>query len=241
MGTGVAVEAVRRRLISPVRIRTIGVVVDGPVVDSSVVDSSVVDGLVPSADARAQARAALGLPGDATVVGTVGRLTYQKAPEDFLAALRALDRPGVTGVWVGDGELAGQIADQAREIPSIRVLLAGQRVNIPELLPAFDVFVLCSRYEGLPTAVVEAMVCGIPVVATAVNSVGDVVVPGETGLLVPPGHPALMADAVGFLLDSPRAASRMAAAAQARLGQRFGEPALRQALTAAYAGERAAA
>jgi hypothetical protein len=50
-----------------------------------------------------------------------------------------------------------------------------------------------------------------------------------------------MADAVGFLLDSPGAASRMAAAARARLGQRFGEPALRQALTAAYSGERAAA
>ena len=235
VGTGVAVEAVRRQLISPERIRTIGVVVDGPVVDSSV------GTVVPSADARARARAALGLPDDATVVGTVGRLTYQKAPEDFLAALQALDRPGVIGVWVGDGELAGQIAAQAREIPSIRVLLTGQRVNIPELLAAFDVFVLCSRYEGLPTAVVEAMVCGIPVVATAVNSVGDVVVPGETGLLVPPGHPALMADAVGFLLDSPGAASRMAAAARARLGQRFGEPALRQALTAAYSGERAAA
>ncbi len=83
-------------------------------------------------------------------------------------------------------------------------------------------FVLSSRYEGLPTAVVEAMVCGIPVVATAVNSVGDVVVPGETGLLVPPGRPALMADAVGFLLDSPEAAARMAAAAQAGLGKRFG-------------------
>ena len=232
VGTGVAVEAVRRQLISPERIRTIGVVVDGPVVDGPVVD-----GLAPSADARARARAALGLPADATVVGTVGRLTYQKAPEDFLAALQALDRPGVMGVWVGDGELAGQIAAQAREIPSVRVLLTGQRVNIPELLSAFDVFVLCSRYEGLPTAVVEAMVCGIPVVATAVNSVGDVVVPGETGLLVPPGHPALMADAVGFLLDSPEAASRMAGAAQARLGQRFGESALRQALTAAYSGE----
>jgi glycosyltransferase involved in cell wall biosynthesis len=231
VGTGVAVEAVRRQLISPERIRTIGVVADGPVVAGQV--------LPP--EARARARAALGLPGEATVVGTVGRLTYQKAPEDFLAALQALDRPGVTGVWVGDGELAGQIAAQAREIPSIRVLLAGQRVNVPELLPAFDVFVLSSRYEGLPTAVVEAMMCGIPVVATAVNSVGDVVVPGETGLLVPPGHPALMADAIGFLLDSPGAAARMATAAQARLGQRFGEPALRQALTAAYRGEGAAA
>jgi glycosyltransferase involved in cell wall biosynthesis len=236
VGTGVAVEAVRRQLISPERIRTIGVVADGPVVHGPMVD-----GPVPSRDARARARAALGLPADATVVGTVGRLTYQKAPEDFLAALQALGRPGVIGVWVGDGELAGQIAAQAREIPSVRVLLAGQRANIAELLPAFDVFVLSSRYEGLPTAVVEAMLCGIPVVATAVNSVGDVVVPGETGLLVPPGHPALMAGAVGFLLDSPGTASRMAAAARARLGQRFGEPALRQALTAAYSGDGAAA
>ena len=241
VGTGVAVEAVRRQLISPERIRTIGVVVDGPVVDGPVVDSSVVDGLVPSADARARARAALGLPGDATVVGTVGRLTYQKAPEDFLAALQALDRPGVIGVWVGDGELAGQIAAQAREIPWIRVLLTGQRVNIPELLAAFDVFVLCSRYEGLPTAVVEAMVCGIPVVATAVNSVGDVVVPGETGLLVPPGRPHLMADAVRFPVDSPEASARMATGARARCGKRFGEKALRQALTAAYSAGGAAA
>jgi glycosyltransferase involved in cell wall biosynthesis len=113
-------------------------------------------------------------------------------------------------------------------------VLAGQRGDVPALLPAFDVFALPSRYEGLPTAVVEAMMCGIPVVATAVNAVGDVVVPGETGLLVPPGHPGLMADAVRFLLDSPEAAARMATAAQARLGQRFGEQALREALSAAY-------
>ena len=226
VGTGVAVEAVRRRLISPERIRTIGVIADGP---------------LPSPGARARARAALGLPADATVVGAVGRLTYQKAPEDFLAALRALGRPDVTGVWVGDGELAGEVAARARETPGVRVVLAGQRGNVPELLPAFDVFALPSRYEGLPTAVVEAMVCGIPVVATAVNAVGDVVVPGETGLLVPPGRPHLMADAVRFLLDSPEDSARMAAAARARLGKRFGEQALRQALIAAYSAAGAMA
>jgi glycosyltransferase involved in cell wall biosynthesis len=121
------------------------------------------------------------------------------------------------------------------------VVLAGQRGNVPELLPAFDVFALPSRYEGLPTAVVEAMVCGVPVVATAVNAVGDVVVPGETGLLVPPGRPHLMADAVRFLLDSPGDSARMAAEARARLGQRFGEQALRQALTAAYSAAGAMA
>ena len=161
------------------------------------------------------------------MVGTVGRLTYQKAPDDFLAALRALGRPGVTGVWVGDGELAGQLAARAAGLPGNQLVLAGQRSNVPDLLPAFDVFALSSRYEGLPTAVVEAMVCGIPVVATAVNAVGDVVIPGETGLLVPPGRPELLAEAVGFLLDSPDAAARMAATARARLGTRFGEGALR--------------
>ena len=235
VGTGVAVEAVRRRLISPERIRTIGVVADGPAPPRDGPDRAAHGGLPGSA--RARARAALGLPAGATVVGAVGRLTYQKAPGDFVAALRELGRPDVTGVWVGDGELAGQVAAQARETPAVRLVLAGQRGNVPELLPAFDVFLLSSRYEGLPTAVVEAMMCGVPVVATAVNAVGDVVVPGETGLLVPPGHPALMADAVRFFLDSPEAAARMAAAAQARLGKRFGEPALRQALMAAYSGE----
>jgi glycosyltransferase involved in cell wall biosynthesis len=223
VGSGVAVEAVRRRLIPPDRIRTIGVAVDQP--------------LPMAADpvARRRARRALGLPLDVTVVGAVGRLAYQKAPEDFLAALRALRRPGVVGVWVGGGELAGRMARLAAAQPQAPVLLTGERDDVPALLPAFDVFTLPSRYEGLPTAVVEAMLCGVPVVATAVNAVGDLVVPGETGLLVPPRRPDLLAAAVRSLLGSPADAARMAAAARARLGARYGVPALRDALTAAYA------
>jgi glycosyltransferase involved in cell wall biosynthesis len=223
VGSGVAVEAVRRGLIPPDRIRTIGVAVDQP--------------LPMAADpvARRRARRALGLPLDATVVGAVGRLAYQKAPEDFLAALRALGRPGVVGVWVGGGELSGRMARLAAAQPQAPVLLTGERDDVPALLPAFDVFTLPSRYEGLPTAVVEAMLCGVPVVATAVNAVGDLVVPGETGLLVPPRRPGLLAGAVRSLLDSPADAARMAAAARARLGTSYGVPALRDALAAAYA------
>lgn len=107
------------------------------------------------------------------------------------------------------------------------MILAGDRADVPEVLPAFDVFALPSRYEGLPTAIVEAMICGVPVVATAVNAVADVVVPGETGLLVPPRRPDLMAAAVRCLLDHPEAAARMAASARGRLGERYGIPALR--------------
>jgi glycosyltransferase involved in cell wall biosynthesis len=75
--------------------------------------------------ARRRARLALGVPADATVVGAVGRLTYQKAPEDFLAALAGLGRPGVIGVWVGGGELAGRMASMARSMPWVRLVLAG--------------------------------------------------------------------------------------------------------------------
>jgi glycosyltransferase involved in cell wall biosynthesis len=176
----------------------------------------------------------LGLPAGATVIGAVGRLTYQKAPEDFVDAIRRLRRPGVVGVWVGDGELAGQVSRLAAADPAVPVMLAGDRADVPRLLPAFDVFALPSRYEGLPTAIVEAMMCGVPVVATAVNAVADVVVPGETGLLVPPRRPDLMAGAIGYLLSSPAAAARMATRAQAQLGEGYRIGALRAALTAAY-------
>ena len=147
-----------------------------------------------------------------------------------------LGRTGIVGVWVGGGELADHISRLARAQPAGRIILAGERTDVPEILPAFDVFVLPSLYEGLPTAVVEAMVCGIPVVATAVNAVSDVVIPGQTGLLVPPRRPDLAANAVRYLLDRPAIAARMAVTARARLGDRFGTPALRDALVAAYTG-----
>jgi glycosyltransferase involved in cell wall biosynthesis len=230
VGTGVAVEAVRRRLVAPERIRTIGVAVEGAA-------GAGLPARMPGA--RDRARRALGVPAGATVVGAVGRLAFQKAPEDFLTMIDHLGRAGVVGVWVGGGELAGHVRRLAETKTAGRIVLAGERQDVPEILPAFDVFVLPSLYEGLPTVVVEAMVAGIPVVATAVNAVGDVVVPGETGLLVPPRRPDLAADAVRYLLDRPAVAARMAVTARARLGERFGLPALRSALEAAYTGSGA--
>ena len=228
VGAGVAAEAVRRRLIAPERIRTIGVAVE----DAAAAQASM---SAARPDARRHARIALGLPADATVVGAVGRLTYQKAPEDFIAALQALRRPDVIGVWIGHGELAERISRLARAAAGTRIVLAGERSDVLGVLPALDVFVLPSRYEGLPTAIVEAMICGVPVIATAVNAVPDLVIPGETGLLVPPGRPDLLGAAIGYLLDAPAVARRMAVAARAHVGGRYSEPALRDALTAAYA------
>jgi glycosyltransferase involved in cell wall biosynthesis len=225
-GTAVAAEAIRRGLAAPHCVRAIGVAVPGAGEDA------VPDRRNPQA--RARARLALGLPADAVVVGAVGRLTYQKVPEDFIAALRALG-PGVTGVWIGGGELAGPVARLARAVPGLSLVLPGERHDVADLLPALDVFVLPSRYEGLPTVIVEAMLAAVPVVATAVNAVTDLVSPGETGLLVPPRRPELLAAAVRHLLSSPGDAARMAAEARIRVGDRYGEPALRAALMSAYA------
>jgi glycosyltransferase involved in cell wall biosynthesis len=220
VGTGVSVEAVRRGLVAPERVRTIGVPVDR-------------EALTVTPYTRKVARRALGLPETGAVVGAVGRLAYQKAPEDFVAAMVALHRPEVTGVWIGGGELAEKIKVLAEQAGT-RVVLAGERADVQELLPALDVFALPSRYEGLPVAIVEAMVCGIPVVATAVNAVPDVVVPGVTGLLVTPQRPNQLASAVGYLLDHPVEAARMAAAARATVGDRYGPAALADALVSAY-------
>ncbi len=116
-----------------------------------------------------------------------------------------------------------------------QVIMTGERTDVLSLLPAFDVFALPSRYEGLPTAIVEASICGVPAIATAVNAVSDVVIPGQTGLLVPPNRPKLLAAAMRYLLDSPVAARELAANAYEHVADRYGEGALRDALTAAYA------
>lgn len=215
VGTGVSVEAIRRGLIAAHRVRTMGVAVD-------------LDATARSPEARLRARRVLGLPPDGVVVGAVGRLTYQKAPEDFVTAVRVLGRDEVTGVWIGEGDRAAVAASECG------IRFVGDRWDVTDLLPALDVFVLPSRYEGLPLAIVEAMVCGVPVVATAVNAVGDVVVPGETGLLVPPGRPDLLAAAVRYMLDSPCAAARMAVTARERVRARYGAHSLADVLTRAY-------
>jgi glycosyltransferase involved in cell wall biosynthesis len=228
VGSAVAAEAVRRELVAPERVAVIGVAVDGPGRLRASMSARL-------PEARRRARGALGLPDDATVVGAVGRLTYQKAPEDFITAMAQLGRPDVIGVWVGGGELADQVARRVRDLPpGARVILAGERTDVLDVLPGFDVFAMPSRYEGLPTAIVEAMICGVPVVATAVNAVPDLVVPGVTGMLVAPRRPGQLAAAIRYLLDSPEVATRMATSARARLGDQYGEPALRAALTAAY-------
>src|SRR5580700_12120033 len=177
VGSAVAAEAVTRRIAAPERVRTIGVGLEKALT-------------APGAHDRAEARRILGVPPGMQVVGTVGRLAFQKAPHDWIRALAGLDRRDVFGVWIGAGPLRAKMERLADKLGlSGRILFTGERNDVEALLPGLDIFAMASLYEGLPCAIVEAMGAGLPVVATAVNAVPDVVVPGETGLIVPPGMP----------------------------------------------------
>jgi glycosyltransferase involved in cell wall biosynthesis len=222
VGPAVAAEAIARRIAPPERVRTIGVAVDTTVG-------------VPDTWARAEARRLLGIPPGAQAVGTVGRLAFQKAPEDFVEALAGLGRKDVFGVWIGDGSLRAKTEKlAARRGLSGRLSFAGERSDVAALLPGLDVFAMASRYEGLPCAIVEAMLAGLPVVATTVNAVPDIVMAGETGLLVPPGRPELLGRAIGYLFDNPAVAARLGAAGRASLRTELTPAALGLVLTDAY-------
>jgi glycosyltransferase involved in cell wall biosynthesis len=224
VGSGVAAEAVRRRLAAPEAIRTIP-----PAVDQV---------LHPGGTAaRGLARRRLGLPAGIRLVGTVGRIDYQKAPEQWIDALASIPAQDVWGIWIGDGPMRSQLIERARKRGiAERFVVLGHREDVHDLLPALDVFALASRYEGLPCALIEAIDAGVAVVATAVNAVPDVVVPGETGLLVPPGAPALLGRAIAHLLDHPADAARMAAGARERIADRFTPQALGAVLDQTYRG-----
>ena len=121
---------------------------------------------------------------------------------------------------IGDGPLRGALEGQAAELGiADRVVFAGSRDDVFDLLPALDVFALSSRFEGLPIALLEAMATGIAPVTSSVGGIPEVITDGEDGLLVPPGDPAALASALDKVLNDPalradlgrRAATRAAA------------------------------
>jgi glycosyltransferase involved in cell wall biosynthesis len=201
----------------------------------SVIPVSIADRSVArDATTRARARRLLGIPDDVPLVGTVGRIDYQKAPGHFLEALVRLD-PGVHGVWIGDGPMSAEVEAQGRTLGlGSRLHLVGERDDVPALLPGLDVFVMTSLYEGLPCALVEAMQCGLPVVATAVNGVPEIVFHNVTGLLTPPARPQACAAALGYLLDHPDHARRLADAGRSAVAGRFEAGAAAVALAGVY-------
>ena len=153
-----------------------------------------------------EVRHRLGLGSDDLLVGFVGRLETQKAPDVLLRAFASLleKRPkGQKLLIVGDGSLKESLVKLAVELEiSAQVRWLGA-VSGLEHMPAFDLLVLPSFYEGMPYVLVEALFAGLPIVATAVAGTKLTVQPGVNGLLVPPGNPQALALAIAELLQDP--------------------------------------
>jgi glycosyltransferase involved in cell wall biosynthesis len=178
--------------------------------------------VVSGPEARAKARDQLELSPAARVVGTVGNFTPKKDQATLLRAIAALHPVGDVDtvlVLVGLGPLEDELRSLARRLGiGGRVVFAGSRNDVFELLPAFDVFALSSRFEGLPIALLEAMATGIAPVATAVGGIPEVLSDGVDGLIVPPGDPDALAAALAKLLDDDALRADLGDRARLRAG-----------------------
>ena len=195
-------------------------------IPGSGVDIASFDQRVAAGASPAQLRNELGL-GDAEVVLTVTRLTKQKGIPTLLdaAALVHAVRPNVRFLLVGPRQAEGPFAVAEAEIAAHRpyVVATGKRTDVPSLLAMADVFAFPTAYrEGVPRALLEAGLAGLPIVATRMPGCTDVVRDGETGYLVPPRSPGALAAHILALLDDPAAARAMGARAAALVRQEFG-------------------
>ncbi len=147
-------------------------------------------------------------PADA-VVGWIGRLVPIKGCKYFLYALELARRrrSDLKGIIIGDGPLRKQLEELAKELGlSESLVFAGVRKDIAEIMHSLDLFVLTSLNEGLGRVLLEAMACGIPVVASRVGGVGEIVLHRETGLLVSPKDPEGIAAAILEILNNKKKA-----------------------------------
>jgi glycosyltransferase involved in cell wall biosynthesis len=161
---------------------------------------------------REAARLELGLEPDMRVIGTVGGLRPVKGYDILIraAAQLFLQERRARLVMVGDGEQRQYLADVARsESIADRVLFLGARRDVPRLLAAFDVFALSSHSEAFPVSALQAMAAGLPVAATDVGCLSEIVEPETTGILVPPGRPQALSQALARLVQDPALSREM--------------------------------
>jgi glycosyltransferase involved in cell wall biosynthesis len=174
----------------------------------------------PSLD-RAAARSALGLPPDARVIGWVGRLSQEKGADVLLDAIPLVGDPAIVVSFLGDGGERLPLEARASALGITgRVRWHGVIPDAGVYGAAFDCFVLSSRTEGTPIALLEAMAAGVPIVTTAVGGVPDIVSEAEA-LLVPSESPGALARAIADVFAVPEAAALRARQARERLTRAY--------------------
>ena len=180
------------------------------------------------ADARARAahpgafRRAIGAQVE-PIVGFVGRLTRQKGVDVLLRAFAEVEKrlPDARLVLAGDGPDRPALEELARSLGLRRVMFLGWRQDVADIMADVSLLAVPSRWEGFGLVALEAMALGKPVVAARVSALPEIVVPGETGLLVSSGSETELADALLSLLSDPSRAERMGRAGKARVVNEF--------------------
>ncbi len=182
---------------------------------------------MPKADAAVtrRLRQEAGVPEDGLLIGVVSRLEPPRKALDVMidAIARLADRwPGMRCVLIGDGSWRLELEAQIQRLGlNDRIRLLGTRHDVSAWLGAIDLFVLPSKDEGLPMAVIEAMGAGCPIVSTIVGGIPELITDEEHGLLVPPGDVNALAEVIERLLRDRALARRLGQAAQAKFAARF--------------------
>jgi glycosyltransferase involved in cell wall biosynthesis len=180
---------------------------------STIVNGVALEALEPGHD-RDEMRRQYGIENGDVLVGCVARLARQKGQMYLLQAIVTLNRfPRLKIMFVGGGDDLSELRQFCRKNGiSDRVLFVGRQQMVGSFLAMMDIFVLPSLAEGMPNAVLEAMLSRLPVIATDVGGTSEVVINNQTGLLVPPANPDLLAAAIRTMLDNPVSAGEMATA-----------------------------
>jgi glycosyltransferase involved in cell wall biosynthesis len=171
------------------------------------------------AEAFSQGEARASAEIKARTVLCVAKYRYEKGLDILLHAWTMVQKrvPEARLLLIGGGQLEAQLRAMIEDLGLTEsVDLAGQSHDVPALLGQVDVFVLPSRYEGMSNALLEAMAAGLPCVATEVSGNEDNIVPDESGLLVPPGNPEALAEALITVLTQPAKARELGRAARNR-------------------------
>jgi glycosyltransferase involved in cell wall biosynthesis/GT2 family glycosyltransferase len=193
----------------------------------------------PSARRRAAARRQWGIADDEEVIGSVGRLSAQKRPDELLTIFAELakSRPRLKLLLVGAGPLENSLKDSVRrQRLTRRVIFTGFQAQVESLIPAMDVHLLVSRREGFGIATIEAMACGVPALATRVPGSEDILQGSAGGLLLPPGDFAAAVGAIAELLDQPARLAEMGCQGRAEVEARYAVPVVRAQVEAFYHG-----